>query len=119
MKYISKFGYIYVERPDSVVKLSWDKINILIYKIFLLDDLIDFAQNSFKHKKIIANLALYCLKSNVLKNALQKDEYYYKLVISCLDKILHCKYISVKDKKEIGNTITSLDFIKYNISKSI
>ena len=119
MKYISKFGYLYVERSDSVVKRPWDKINILIYKIFMLDDLIVFAQDSFKHKKIITNLTSFCLKSNILKNVLQKDEYYYKLFISCLDRILNCKYISVKDKNEIRNIIRSLDFIKFNISKSI
>ena len=119
MKYISKFGYIYVERPDSAIKRHWDQIDILIYKIFILDDLIVFAQNSFKHKKIIPNLTSFCLKSNVLKNVLQKDEYYYKLFISCLDRILHCKYISVKDKKGIRNIIRSLDFIKFNISKNI
>jgi len=67
IKYISKFGYIYVERPDSVVKRFWDKINILIYKIFMLDDLIVFAQNFFKHKKILATFALYCLKIMFLK----------------------------------------------------
>ena len=85
----------------------------------MLDDLIVFAQDSFKHKKVIVILTLSCLKNNVLKTVLQKDEYYYKLFISCLDQILNCKYISDKDKNEIGNKIKSLDFIKLNISKSI
>jgi len=119
MKYISKFGYIYVKRPGSIVTLSWDKINRLIYKIFMLDDLIVFAQESFKHKKIIVILTLYCLNNNILKNVLQENEYYYKLFISCLEKILNCKYISDKDKNEIRNKIKSLDFIKFNASKSI
>ena len=56
MKYISKFGYIYVKRPGSIVTRSWDKVNRLIYRIFMLDDLIVFAQDSFKHKKIIVIL---------------------------------------------------------------
>jgi hypothetical protein len=119
MKYISKFGYIYVKRPGSIVTRSWDKVNRLIYRIFMLDDLIVFAQDSFKHKKIIVILTLYCLKNDVLKNILQKDEYYYKLFISCLEQILICKYISDKDKNEIRNKIKSLDFIKFNVSKSI
>jgi glycosyltransferase involved in cell wall biosynthesis len=119
MKYISKFGYIYVKRPGSIVTRSWDKVNRLIYRIFMLDDLIVFAQDSFKHKKIIVILTLYCLKNDVLKNILQKDEYYYKLFISCLEQILICKYISDKDKKEIRNKIKTLDFIKFNVSKGI
>ena len=57
IKYISKYGYIYVERSNSAVKRPWDQIDILIYKIFMLDDLIVFSQNSFKHKKIIPILA--------------------------------------------------------------
>ena len=85
----------------------------------MLDDLIVFAQESFKHKKIIVILTLYCLNNNILKNVLQENEYYYKLFISCLEKILNCKYISDKDKNEIRNKIKSLDFIKFNASKSI
>jgi hypothetical protein len=82
----------------------------------MLDDLIVFAQDSFKHKKIIVTLTLYCLKNNALKNVIQKNEYYYKLFISCLEKILNCKYISDKDKIEIRNEIKSLNFIKFNVS---
>ena len=71
---------IYVDRPGSDSRHSWDKLTLLIYRIYMLDDLIVFAQDSFKHKKVVVNLALYCLENKILKDVLKKDEYYYNLL---------------------------------------
>ena len=114
MKYISKVGYIYMDRPGSDSRRPFDRLKFLSYRIYFLDGIIVFAQDFFEHKKILVNLALYCLENNSLKEVLTKFEYDYNLFISCLDRILNCKYISDEDKNEIRKKGKSLDFIKYN-----
>ena len=114
MKYVAKYGYIYVERLGSVTRVSLDHIKLLIFRINMLDVLIKMSQNTFRHKKILIGLLNYILKKELLKDALNTTEYNKNLFNSCLDRILNCKYISNEDKDEIRKKGKILSFIKYN-----
>ena len=114
MKYIQKFGYIYVKRQESLTRRHLDKTKLVIYRIYMLDVFIDKSQNTLRHKKIIVGLVNLILEKSHLKKALNTDEYTNKLFISCLDRILKSEYISEEDKNDVKNRVKSLDFIKYN-----
>ena len=115
MKYVEKYGYIYIQTKDSVTRHPRDRVQILSYRIYVLDILLKFSQNTMKHKKIIVNVLNYLLQLKELKNILlDSNEYKRNLFNSCLDRILNCEYISNDDKDEIKKKVKSLDFIKYN-----
>ena len=114
MKYVAKYGYIYVERVGSVTRVSLDQVKLLTFRINMLDVLIKMSQNTFRHKKILIGLLNYILKKELLKDALNTTEYNKNLFNSCLDRILNCKYISNEDKDEIRKKGKILSFIKYN-----
>ena len=56
MKYVEKYGYIYIQRQGSVTRQSRDRVKILSYRIYVLDIVIKFSQNSVKHKKILVKI---------------------------------------------------------------
>ena len=114
MKYIPKAGYIYFQRNGSQSKLPKSDIQFLIYRLFLLDVLIEFSQNSFMHKKILVKLIFFCLGNGYLKIVIKISKYYNDLFISCLDRILNCRFISEEDKKNIIIKVKQLKFIKYD-----
>lgn len=113
MKYIPKSGYIYIQRNGSQSKRPKSNIQFLIYRIYLLDVLIEFSQDSYKHKKILVKLIFFCLENKNLKIVLTTNEYCNNLFISCLNRILNNKYISEDDKFGIRKRGKPLKFINY------
>jgi hypothetical protein len=114
LKYIPKFGYLYIDRPGSGTKLYWNNTTLLLYKIYVLDDIIEFAKDVPKNKRILVYYIIHFLQLKFLKTALNKSHYINKIFNSCLDRILNCKYISNEDKDEIRKKGKILSFIKYN-----
>ena len=56
MKYVPKFGYLYIQRKESQSHLPLSATQFVIYRFYLLDILIEFSQNSLRHKKIVVQL---------------------------------------------------------------
>ena len=114
MKYVTKYGYIYVQRQGSITKRILDKVKLLVYRIYMLDTLIRLSQDTIKHKEILVNLLNYLLGRQELKDALNTNDYNKNIFNSCVERILNCKYISDENKKEIRNKTKTLTFIKSN-----
>ena len=114
MKYIAKLGYVYIKRKGSITSTQSDGTRLLIYRIFMLDILIEMSKNTFGHKKILVNLVIYVLRNHHLKEALNRSKYNYDLFISCLNRIMNSEFISDKDKNEIRKIGKKLNFINYN-----
>ena len=112
-KFIPKYGYIYIIRKGSSSRTQWDKVVEVLNYLFVLDILIDFSQELPKNKKILVNLVNWLMNRSLLKDGLNRTEYNYKTFISCLDRILNCKYISEELKNEVRIRGKKLDFIKY------
>ena len=112
-KFISKYGYLYINNEESFSKQQKDKVQIVRNFLYILDSLIDFTLNIPRNKRILVNFIIYLFKNHYLKDLLN-TEYDNKLFISCLDRILNCKYISDKHKNEIKSRGKMLNFIKYN-----
>ena len=113
-KFIPKFGYIYVDRENSSAKLQKEEAVYIERYIYMLDAMIDFTQKLPKNKKVLVNFTLFIFGKEYLKEALNRKEYNYDLFISCLERILKCKYISEYHKKEIRKRGKSLSFINFN-----
>ena len=112
-KFIPKYGYIYIIRKGSSSRIQFDKVLEVLNYLFVLDVLIDFSQELPKNKKILVNLVNWLMSKSLLKDGLNRNEYNYKTFISCLDRILNCKYISEELKNEVRIRGKKLDFIKY------
>ena len=113
-KFIQKYGYIYIERPDSSAKMQKDIIMPLINYIYILDVMIDFTKELPRNTKVLVNYIIFLFNKEYLKEAINRNKYINKLFISCLERILNCKYISNNYKKEIRKRGKSLNFINYN-----
>ena len=112
-KFIAKYGYLYINNPKSFSKRQNNRIQNARDFLYILDPLIDFTLNLPKNKKILVNFIIYLLKNRYLKNVINRNEYDNKLLISCLDRIFNCKYISNKNKNKIRKRVKKLNFIKY------
>ena len=113
-KFVPKYGYIYVERKGSISRRQSNKVNLLLNHIYILDVVIEFAKNCKKNKTILINYIFLIFKSKYLSDAINSNEYNYKIFISCLDRILKCNYVSNEFKNEIRKRGKSLKYIKYN-----
>ena len=113
-KFIQKYGYIYIEREDSSAKLQKDNLKLLNNFIYILDVMIDFTKELPRNKKVLVNYILFLFNKENLKEAINRNKYINKLFISCIERILNCKYISNDYKVEIRKRGKSLNFINYN-----
>ena len=114
MKYITKYGYLWVDRFGSTShSVISDKPQLLLYRIYMLDVLIEMSKNTERHKKISALLLLRILSNENLETTLKKNVYNYNLFISCINRILNSSYISQNDKDEIKGIVSTLSFINY------
>ena len=118
-KFVPKFGYIYVERGNSNSKLPKNDTIFISRHLYILDALIDFTQELPKNKKILVNYIIFLFRDDYLKEALNKNKYNYNLFISCLERILNCKYISDYNKYKIRKRGKSLSFINSFLNKFI
>ena len=91
-----------------------DKIIDFFNLLFILDSLIEFSQDLPNNKKVLVNYILFLSRHKYMKDALNRDEFNNKTLISCLDRILNCKYISDELKNEVRIRFKKFDFIKYN-----
>ena len=112
-KAIYKLGY---ERYSRFTIFGED--NLMVNSIFnvakIAKFIIDFTLDSQRNKKVLVNFILSFFKFENLKSLLYNSEYDNSVFISCLDRILNCKYISDEDKNEIRKRGKMLKFIKYN-----
>ena len=113
-KFIPYYGYLYVNNAESISKEQNKKFSVIKGYLYMLDPLIDFTLDSQRNKKVLVNFILSFFKFENLKSLLNNSEYDNSVFISCLDRILNCKYISDEDKNEIRKRGKMLKFIKYN-----
>lgn len=113
-KFIPFYGYLHIQRKDSVSKSEIKSSNRLINHLYILDVMIDFSQNLFKNKIILYKYLEFLLRNRNLKTILYSSDYINKTFISCLDRIFNCIYISSKNKTELKRIGKSLKFINYN-----
>ena len=59
---------------------------------------------------------IYIFKRKYIRDVLS-NYYNNKVLISCLDRIFNCKFISDELKNEIRKRGENLDYIKYNFTK--
>ena len=116
VKFISLYGYLHINRLDSVfnTKKNHNPDQRLIYDIYILDSMIVFSKENARNKLILFKYLLYILKHKNLKRTLYRSKYDNEVFFSCLDRILHCKFISLANKNIIKSRLKSLKFIKYN-----
>ena len=112
-KFIAKYGYIYVDNAESYSKKKADKLRDIRDFLYILDPLIDFTLDIPRNKKVLVNFIFFLFKDQYLEDLLN-IEYDKKVFISCLERILECKYISKEDKNDIRTRGKMLNFIKYN-----
>ena len=111
--YVGKYGVLHIPTRHSSSSKKYSEISINIYNIYLIDIVIAFNKKTFKNRRILVYLITYVLEKSTLKETFEENEYVKNLFISCLNKILNMRYISYKDKKEIRNRISKLNFLKY------
>jgi len=116
-KFISKYGYLYINNEESFSKKQKDKVQNVRNFLYILDTLIDFTLNIHRNKRILVHFILYLYKQKYLSELLNAESD-NKLFVSCLDRILNCPYISDKQKIKIRARGKKLNFIKYNFKKS-
>lgn len=106
---------ISIERKGSSTRNeNRNQVKELIYRIYVLDVVIEFSKNEKKNKEILINFLIFFFKQKELKDAINSNEYNKKLFISILDRIFKCKYISDESKNEARIFGKSLDFINYS-----
>ena len=111
--YVGKYGVLHIPTRHSSSSKKYSEISINIYNIYLIDIVIAFNKKTFKNRRILVYLITYVLEKSTLKETFEENEYVKNLFISCLNKILNMRYISYKDKTEIRNRISKLNFLKY------
>ena len=112
-KFIEKYGYLFINNEEIYSKRQKNKVQIVRNYLYILDPMIDFTLDIPRNKKVLINFIIFLFKQQYLKDLLN-TEYDNKLFISCLDRIIKCKYISDKFKNEIRTRGKNLNFIKYN-----
>lgn len=113
-KFIPFYGYLHIERRGSVTNRGMSLADRLINHLYILDVMIDFSKNYVKNKIILFKYLKYIFRDKNLKTILFSNDNINKTFISCLDRILNCKYISLENKNQIRSIGKNLKFIKYN-----
>ena len=117
-KFIGKYGLFYIESNDSAskkVNKKWNEIELNIYNIYVTDVLIDFSKNIKENKLVIINFIMNLLNRTDLKETLNLNNFYKKLFISCIDRVLKTRIIPNELKKEIiKKGKQKLNFIDYH-----
>ena len=117
MKYLGKYGILHIQTPNSGSWRHFPEKEMNIYNLYFTDVAIDFTKDSFESRRLLVYLITFLMERPTLKQAIESNEYYKNLFISCLDKILNLKYISNEDKEEIRKRASKLDFLKVNNTK--
>ena len=97
-KFIGKYGIFHLV-SKSTASCTQPKDNIMFGEIFFLDIIFDFTNNNTRYKKIVVEKALELKDLKLFDISNYKNK---KYLISVLNKIIMCKYISDKDKKKVS-----------------
>jgi hypothetical protein len=110
--FIQKYGLYHIQRIGSAVSIGRHKVRRNTNLLYLLDVIIDFAQNNENNKKLAAYLVIYYLNLKRVKRTLTSNKYNMELINSCIKRILNSKYISEKHKTQIKNIVKRLKYIR-------
>ena len=113
-KYVGKYGIFHILTSGSASKRK-EEIEINLYNLYLTDVIIDFTKDTIDSKKLAAYLVIFMLDREKLYETINFKDYNYnlKLFISCLDRILHSKYVSEYLKSEIKRRVKNWKFLNY------
>ena len=112
-KFVGKYGVFHIQREGSV---SWRNENNEaknLYNIYVIDIAIDFTKKEAENQKLLVYLIIYIFKMPQLDKTFNSNDYFRKILISCLDRVLKSKYISNEDKNIICEKGKKLKFLKY------
>ena len=109
--FIEKYGIYHIIRYGSGAGIGKIKVSRNINILYLLDIVIDFAQNNVNNKKLVSHLGIYYFKLRKMKQSLTSNRYYIELFISCIKRILKSDYISETHKNQIKKLIKQLNLI--------
>ena len=111
-KFIGKYGTFHIQVAGSASWRSFRNAEMNLYNLYVVDVAIDFSQETRENKKILVYLITFMIDRPQLENTLSDDKN-KKLFISCLDRILNCKFISDEDKNIIRKRGKKLTFLNY------
>ena len=112
-KFVGKYGIFHIQRSESV---SWGHKNNEVknlYNIYMIDIAIDFTKEAKENQKLLVYLIIFTLNMPELHKTFNSNEYFRKILISCLDRVLKSKFISNEDKNIITKRGKKLEFLKY------
>ena len=110
MKYIGKFGYLKIRTPSSMTGRHIPEEEKIISKLYFIDICIDFSKESYESKKVLVYFFTYLMELKAFVKVLKSNEYHKKFFISCMNRILNCKYFVNEDKNEIKKRVAKFDF---------
>ena len=112
-KFVGKYGIFHIQRSESV---SWGHKNNEVknlYNIYMIDIAIDFTKEAKENQKLLVYLIIFMFNMPELHKTFNSNEYFRKILISCLDRVLKSKFISNEDKNIITKRGKKLEFLKY------
>ena len=112
MKCVQKYGILIIPVIDSTARRVHKFSEIFLYKLYFCDIAINFTKDSYESKKPIIYLLIYLLDNIILREIAKSNENNKKLIISCINRVLHFNYISDEDKEEIRKRVSKLEFLK-------
>ncbi len=115
-KFIGKYGVYHVRRGGSASFKRFGKKEMNIFNLYVLDAAIDFTQETKENKLLLVYLIIYLINQPDIKESLNND-YNKNLFISCFNRILESKYISIENKNLIKDKVKKLDFLNYQFLK--
>ena len=79
------------------------KVSRITNILYLIDAVIDFSQNNSINKKLAVHMIIYFLKLRRVKANLTSKKYNFKLINSCLKRLLNSPKVSDNYKIVIRN----------------
>jgi len=107
--YVFKYGIYHINRRGSGSVIGTSKVSRITNILYLLDVVIDFSQNNPINKKLAVYMIIYFLKLRKVKRNLTTNKYNFKLINSCLKRLLSSPKFSETHKNEIRNLAKRLN----------
>ena len=101
--YVHKYGIYHINRIGSAASIGYMKVSRITNILYLIDAVIDFSQNNSINKKLAVHMIIYFLKLRRVKANLTSKKYNFKLINSCLKRLLNSPKVSETYKNEISN----------------
>ena len=112
MKYIGKYGYLKIQTPASMTWRNHEKKETVITKLYFNDISIDFSKDTLESKKVLVYFITNLMETEEFEEVMKEKEYYKKLFMSCIERLLKSKYIENEDKEEIKRRVSKYDILK-------